>query len=372
MREIASVELGVISTEIGELLGCTLSKFYDLGNGAFRFSFSSRDKSGTVYCKLLRTINLTSFLEEAGEATNFAMAMRKRILGAKLAYVRQYRSDRILIFGLDDAGGKYELVFEMFGKGNLLLLKEGYIELCYRIVKQREREIRPGIAYAFPKGGSALTIDEIDYDAAKNAANAMSATGKKLIAAFGSYFSFGPLYSDDIMRRAGLDPNADAASIKGHEDDLAEAVVAFKEKLANVSPRIYIDKGGFADYAICDIWKYSGLDYKAYKSLSEALDEFYLAERTKKGPDDTGKNKVIEIKASMQKQEEIIRELEASEKKDMEIGNKIFERMDDINSLIKEINLLIKKREISSSMTIGNIKVKSVNLKEKKVTIDID
>ncbi|MEM0094440.1 MAG: NFACT family protein [Candidatus Micrarchaeaceae archaeon] len=372
MREIASVELRAICAELNGLRGSTLSKFYDLGNGAFRFSFSSKHASGTVYCKLLYTINLTAFSEEVGEATNFAMAMRKRIIGSRLAEVRQYRNDRILIFKLENAGNVYELILEMFGKGNLILSREGIVELCYRVVKQREREIRPRMRYLFPGGGGALTIDEIDYGSAKDAASAISGEKKKLIAAFGRYFDFGPLYNEDVIREAGLDPNGDAAAVKGHEDELARAVVTFKERLANISPRIYIGEGGFVDYALCDIKKYAGMRYKTYNTLSEALDEFYLGERAQREPSSEAENRIKEIKASIQKQEEIIKELEASEKRDIEAANRIFERMDEINSLINEIKRLIKKGEAHEGMSIGGIKVKSINLKEKKITIEID
>src|SRR5271154_7206805 len=99
MHEMTALELGVIVGELKpRLANSFMKKFYDLNYGAYRMSFHSTEGNVEVYMKLVHTINETKFKEEAGEATKFAMAVRKRIDDSRTFNVYQHGSDRIVIF----------------------------------------------------------------------------------------------------------------------------------------------------------------------------------------------------------------------------------------------------------------------------------
>ena len=80
-----------------------------------------------VYCGLLSTLNETTFVEESGAATNFAVAVRKRVEDSKVTDFYQHGSDRIAIIGVQGKGMKHRIIMEMFGKGNLIVVDENNI-----------------------------------------------------------------------------------------------------------------------------------------------------------------------------------------------------------------------------------------------------
>ena len=140
MREITSVEIHVLVDELRERIeGGFVRKFYEIGNGAFRFQFySSASGNTTVYCKLLFAFNETRFAEAAEEPTAFAMGIRKHIEGAAVTGIAQHGTDRIIILGLSSKSGRRSLIIEMFGKGNMVLVDgNGTIEQCLSVCRLR-------------------------------------------------------------------------------------------------------------------------------------------------------------------------------------------------------------------------------------------
>ena len=119
MHELTSLEIGLLVREFKRLEGSRIRKFYDLGNGAFKIALYKSPDTRLVYVKLMKAINITEFSEAAGEATQFAMAMRKRIENSVVDSIQQMNNDRIIRFVLDK--GRQFLVLEMYGKGNLIL-----------------------------------------------------------------------------------------------------------------------------------------------------------------------------------------------------------------------------------------------------------
>ena len=135
--------------------GGFLRKFYDLGGGAFRFGFYREGRNVAVYCKLLITFNETMYAETGGQATQFAIAMRRRIEGLRLLRLYQHGADRIIVMDLEGKGLQHRLIIEMFGKGNMVLVDgEGITELAYTLASYRERVVKPRTQYALPKSSS--------------------------------------------------------------------------------------------------------------------------------------------------------------------------------------------------------------------------
>ncbi len=85
----------------------------------------------------------------AGRPGGFVMQLRKHLEGKRIDRVRQLGWDRIVVFEVGD----YELVAELFGKGNLILVKDGVIVGCEKRKEWRHRTIKPGEEYVPPPSG---------------------------------------------------------------------------------------------------------------------------------------------------------------------------------------------------------------------------
>ena len=234
MREISSIELMIAINELKERLeGGRLRKFYDLGNNSFRFSFY-KGTGVQLYCRLLHTFNETSFTEEADEATPFAMGVRKRLQNSILTSIAQYGSDRILVLSFGDR--EYRLIIEMFGKGNMLIVNaENRIELCYRILKFKDRSMSVGSTYEVPKG-TGTTFGNIDENTICDImASAPQET--KIITYLTRTLNIGPLYLEDIISGCGINPKATLAN-DAEKEHLSKALLGFFKGITHYTARI--------------------------------------------------------------------------------------------------------------------------------------
>ncbi|MDE1860358.1 MAG: NFACT family protein [Candidatus Micrarchaeota archaeon] len=366
MHELTALELGLVVNELKpKVEKGFLKKFYDLGNGSFKMVFYREGVNTIVYCKLCVTINETKFSEEAGAATDFAMGVRKRIEGSLVHEIEQYDSDRIVVIKFSD----FRLVIEMFGKGNLVLVgNDGKTALAYKSIEYRDRAVKARAVYLFPKS-SFIEIEGLDQATAKYIAEAARDSEDKLIVALARTINVGPIYLEDIIRRCGLEPNG-----KLHADDdvhaLEHEILRFSKELSSYKARSYAVEGG-REYSVLHLLKFKDMPTTEYDSLCALLDELHVASRT--AVDDSAKSKALtEVDANIQKQRALADGLANDSISYSSMGNKIFERMDDINALVEYMRRNKKADVKELEREFPGLGVKSVDLKNKTVAISVE
>ncbi len=371
MHAITSLELSLAIGELkGRIEGSYLKKFYDLGDGQFRFLFHSREGNMIVYCNLASTFNKTSFLEESKSATNFAIAMRRRIEDSRVISIMQHNSDRIVVMELESKGIAHRIVVEMFAKGNLVLADAQWnIELCYRIASYKDREIRPRERYMFPESNS-VAMEGLSDDAISDMLSKASSSGARMIAELSKTMNIGPLYLENIITSAGLDPKAALGS--SDVGRLGQAMRRFMERLRQPEPVAYIRDGKIVDYAVVPLKKYEGLALESFASVNDMLDRAWLAERGRSTAADQPHTKEVEeIEASLGKQKQLVDEFNSNSAMFAEYARAIFQRMGEINALVARIRELKKPSAQELREEFEDLNITEINLKDKKVIIDI-
>ena len=369
IREITALELGLAIRELNaKLAGSYLKKFYDLGNGSFRMSFHNSDGNRIIFCSLLHTLNETGFLEESGAATNFAIAMRKRVEDSKVIGIRQHGSDRIAVVDVQSGGKSHRMVIEMFGRGNLLLLdEEDVIELCYKQISYKDRDIRPRAKYRFPESG-ALSIADFTDNKIMEIVSEEARSPDKAIVALSRHMNFGPVYLEDIIRSAGCDPKERIG--EDSIDALSSAVRRFLSRLDNLSPAAYLKDGEIVDYSVVPLSKYGGFERMEFGSVNEMLDRVNVSARSAVEEDEGIRSALTELEAAMKKQQELVMEFENGSKKYASDAKRIFERMDEINALILRIRELKKPGLEELKREFPSLNVSGIDLQHKTVQIE--
>ncbi len=367
MREITSIEISRALAELREKVEeGRLRKFYDLGEGSFRFLFYKKEGNIQVYCKLLGTFNETKFVEPAGDASAFTMGIRKRIENSRITAIGQHESDRMIVVEFGNEG--YRLIIEMFGKGNAILINSsGVIEQCYKTIRYRDRSVAPGNHYEFPKS-NVIPIDTLDRAALNNLLE-KAAPGKKLIRHLSDTVNIGPIYLEDIIRRSGLEPGADASALKEEEKDaLISQAMLFKEREKSEKPRIYMEEGTAKDYAIVDVIRYRGAETREYESINVLLDDFWIGPRMENA--DLAKNsEKKKIEASIEAQRQLVKSAMCESEYYSRAGMKIFENMQQINAVIDYLkkNRNAKLEEVQKAFPY--MQITGLELKNKTVVI---
>lgn len=369
MHEITGLELGLAIGELkGRVVGSYLKKFYDLGGGSFRFSMHDAEGNFVIYCSLLNALSRTGFVEESGQATGFAVAVRKRIEDSRVTAFYQHSSDRIAVLEVSARGARHRLVMEMFAKGNLILIDENdMIELCYKSVSYKDRDVRPKAKYEFPKSGS-VDLGSMDGAAVDAILEKVEGSGSKMITELSKYLNVGPVYLEDIIVSAGLDPRERLAG-EGTRS-LKASILSFLEKIRSPSPVVYMKEGAVTDYSVFPLAKYGGFESVPCSSISDMFDRISMAARTAAKAEPQG-NDTEEIDAVIAKQEALVREFSEGSAGYAESARRIFARMGELNALILRLKETRKPELGTIRDEFPELGVSELNLKDRKVAVEL-
>lgn len=191
--------------------------------------------------------------ENPPEPPMFCMVLRKHLETGRIAGVRQYGLDRLLMLDIDflSAGGKIitkTLVVELMGKySNIILVQEGIIIDALRKVgtnSSRVRTVLPGDEYALPPQQDKLNLLETPI---REAIAAIRTKGDMKLskAILDTCLGFGPVTAKEAAYGAGLPASmaisqlneGDFASL---ENALQEITDSFREPCGTAT--IVIDK----------------------------------------------------------------------------------------------------------------------------------
>jgi len=331
MRPMANLEYTYLIGELKPMEGKHLDKFYELRPRVFRMKIGS----DSVLIELGKRLHITKLLEEAPEPTGFVMKARKEIGGRKLKEVRQKGRDRIIIF---DFGG-IEMVAEMFGGGNIVLVENGKIVYVYENKEWKDRTLKPGEKYSFPPSDE-KELEEI-----------LKNPGEKSIASGLVPLNIGITYVKKILAVAGVPEGK-----KGNELTAAEKkgiAQAYAEKMEKLSPSVIIANGNPADYSLFG-------EGEPFESLSAALDECF-------GVAEEGNPELKKLEETLAKQEERLRELDIEEKETKRKGDLIFERYAEV----EEILSVYKKGGLGEIEKIAKEKGWKLDKKKKELEMEL-
>jgi len=223
-----------------------------------------------------RAIYLTTFERvKPIKPHQFAMLLRKHLSGLRVSKVSQRGLEKIVEVSFEGARGKYTLVAELFGVGNLILLDgERVVKAVLRRMPSRAKAIRPGLTYQYPptladpREASIEKLLEVKKAGFKNLQTALSKTA-----------GLPPPYSEEVISRAGF-----TASIPPQELDVESIEKIYRELRAfldevfgkQVKPVVYVDeKGLIVDFSPIPLTIYRSLKAEFYGSFTEAIDAYF-------------------------------------------------------------------------------------------------
>ena len=191
--------------------------------------------------------------ENPPEPPMFCMVLRKHLETGRIASVRQYGLDRLLMLDIDflSAGGKIitkTLVVELMGKySNIILVQDGIIIDALRKVgtnSSRVRTVLPGDAYVLPPQQDKLNLLETPVSEVIAAIKA-KCDMKLSKAILDTCLGFGPVTAKEAAYGAGLPASMTVSQLNDGdfaslENSLCEITDSFREPCGTAT--IVIDK----------------------------------------------------------------------------------------------------------------------------------
>ncbi len=215
--------------------------------------------------------------ETPDSPASFAVHLRKMLNNARVTAVAQREFDRIVVMDLSTKEGGYQVIFELFGEGNLLVLQGGKIANCLEQKTWRHRDIRIGLEYQFPPSRPHPQL--LDQAAWMEALAASTADAIRTLATAGN---LGGQYAEEACLIAKVDKGKKAKSLSEEEiSRLVEGIGQLFLKLDSPRPTVYYGKEHAEDVAPIPLLQDATLEAEEFPSFSDALDEYLFA----KAPD---------------------------------------------------------------------------------------
>ncbi|MDE1865239.1 MAG: NFACT family protein [Candidatus Micrarchaeota archaeon] len=365
-HELSMLELLVLAKELNAVKGYHIDQFYQLGERRFRIRLSSREGKVNLNIEVPDYIALSSSGEVSEEATGLAMAVRKRVSGARITGVSLLNNDRIIRIAFDRKESGGNIILEMFGRGNLIITDDKMeISLALQTHEFADRSVRKGETYKPPKSE---TVELTDMKAVDGVFGSIgTAQGSdRLIAYLSRRLGLGAMYIDDAIRRQKLDPKVKIKDVDRKSlDGIRRRVAGILENSG--SSILYLRDGKPEDVALAEIEKYSGLEMRRMP-LNEAVEALYTSSpraETEKSAD------VERLEASISRQEEIIGKMGVEEAECRAKGDFISANVTKIGALIKAAS---DKRvgEDELAKVAGGIKVKRIDRAKRAITIEVE
>ena len=320
-RELTSVDLAALVTELNRYEGAKVDKVYLYGDDLLRFKMRDFDR-GRV--ELLVEVGDTKRAHVAdpdrvpdapGRPPNFAKMLRNRLSGADFAGVEQFEFDRILTFSFERGDENTQVVVELFGQGNAAVLDEtGEVVRSLETVRLKSRTVAPGARYEFP--ASRVNPLSVSYDAL---VARMDESDSDVVRTLATQLNLGGLYAEEVCTRAGVEKTT---PIEAAGDDEYRAIHDALEDLrtrlrgGEFDPRIYADDGSVVDATPFPLEEHEreGLDSEGVDSFNAALDEYF--HRLERADDDDSAEAAAssrpDFEAEIAKQQRIIDQQEGA------------------------------------------------------------
>ena len=353
-RELSSIDLAALVTEMGRYEGAKVDKAYLYGDDLLRLKCRDFDRGrvelllevGEV--KRAHMADPEHVADAPGRPPNFAKMLRNRLSGADFAGVTQYEFDRILVFEFERPDANTTLVVELFGEGNIAALDEtGEVIQSLQTVRLKSRTIAPGSQYAYPD--SRIDPLSIGYD---TFAREMDDSTSDVVRTIATQLNLGGLYAEEVCTRAGIPKETgidetDEADYQALYDALTE--LATRVDAGDFEPRIYLDDDRVVDVTPFPLAEREaeGLDEAHYDDFTTAVDDYF--HRFDRSDDDSDSsephNGKPDFEAEIAKQQRIIDQQEgaiegfeqqaAAERAKAEALYEQYDRVDEILTTIQ-------------------------------------
>lgn len=214
---------------------------------------------GKTYIRIIlgKVMYIVPEKRPAAKLSGFCGFLRKHLDQARISSIEQPVGERIVCISCAAKEGSLMLVIELFGKGNIMLLKESIIMGCAEEQQWKDRVVKHGEKYVFAKR-------EQFSGALKNL------SAETLVKGLAVDAGLGGIYAEEICSRTKINKNTLTKAITTEEQKKLVAAWNELHKESILGYCIYRDKT-LIDVVPVRLQCYEGFETKEFQTYSEAL-----------------------------------------------------------------------------------------------------
>ena len=268
---LSSFDLRALVAEWQDLVGGHIDKAYQKEDEVIlRLNVPGREKA-ELYSKSGQWLCLHEVEAKPESPPAFAQTLRRLLGNARITAVEQRGFDRIAIVSVDVRGETFRVVFELFGRGNLIVLRGDTTVACLYPASYKDRIVRPNEPYAFPPSG----VDPLELDR-EGFANAIRGAKGQIVRMLASVLNLGGQYAEELCLRAGVGKDTRVKELTDAQIDalytaLNNVVVAVEQERR---PALLSKDGRAIDATPIELLQLAGADREAFATFNEALSRY--------------------------------------------------------------------------------------------------
>ena len=390
-RELTSVDLAAIVGELQGICGAKVDKAYRYEEDLFRFRLRHYDHGRLelfVQVGDLKRVHLTdpAHVPDAPERPpNFARMLRNQIAGGELVRVEQYEFDRILHLEFERGGERTDIIAELFGDGNLVVLDgtQSIID-AVRTIRLRSRTVAPGSSYDFPDPQAnpfSMSIEECQYRLEESDAD--------LVRSLATQLNLGGTFAEEVCARAGVDGSLstmelDPATIDQIYDVLQQLSQRIQD--ADFDPKVYYKDEQRIDVVPFALAQYDALEFEEFTRFTDALDDYFRHYDTEVKREETGPDIDDEVARQhriIEQQESAIEQFDREAEQIREQAESLYASYGLVEDVLSTINSAREsgrswdeiEAALNSAAADGNDRaaaINNINPEKHTVTVSID
>ena len=349
-KDFSSFDVAAVVRELKEkILNSRINNIYQLDGKTLLLKLHKSDSPvPDLIMEAGKRLHLTSYVvEKPLVPPAFCMALRKYLRNARLTNLEQHEFERVVTFDLKAGNGDFQLVLELFGDGNIVLLDaKGKILQALSYRSMRDRNIRRDEAFQFaPASGKnplKITEDELREE--------LKASGKiEIVRALARRLGAGGTYSEETLLRAEVDKNKKCDELNPLETKaIFTALLGLLTRVVEgiLEPSIVTNvEGDFVDVTPFRLMRYEDSGFKSLpeRSFNDALDDFYTkAVHIEKALSDLKIDQIEReaerLKRIIMNQEAVLNQAEADITENKKIGDAIYAHNAELEAMLSELS----------------------------------
>jgi predicted ribosome quality control (RQC) complex YloA/Tae2 family protein len=339
-NEISSLELYYIVRELKVLEGSKIDRIYHSKNNP---------KELTIGChiisqgkKILRTILpgiifLDDTKDSSDTQTGFGMMLRKYLEGGRIKSIMQKDFERVITITAEIKSDReisaYYLILELFSKGNIIFC-DNDMKILNILEEQtwKDRMLKRNEKYVYPKSQSnILKISEKEFIEGLRASNKES-----LVKALAITFNLGGTYAEELCKLSGIEKNADAKTLTDTDYTTIYRnmiLLLHKEISANLC------NGEIFPFSLKSLEEKDRLQYENFSSV---IRKNYNSIKSSELQKDSRRN-TDKMQHIIDEQSIMLKECEEGYAENQAKGELIYEKYQEIDSILKAVKDARKK-----------------------------
>lgn len=364
-KEMSSFDVSSLVKDMAVLDGAHMDKIYQWENNVLFRINTKNDGKADLFFKDKKWLYLSPDRPETPTTpTSFATFMRKYLTNALIGKATQVGFDRIVILEVFKADADYQLIFEMFGGGNVLLVQDGKIVNCLTQRTFRDRATRPGEDYVMPKERfNPMTADE------KTFSEVFRTSESDTVRTLATVNNLGGQYAEEVCMRAGCDKNVPASEVS--DASLSQMYAALRTIVDQISeksePTVYRREGKIVDISPVNLQIYEDCEREFPETISAAIGK-YMAEIATQEKKEFKDPEIEKLKKRIEKQTETVQTYRQNAEKLKAQADSLYTEYQKVTELLTVLNEQSQKLNWEK-LTEGALKIPYVDYIEPEKNI---